>query len=442
MKTILKKVLLTLLTSISMGFAFPDGFIKKAADELAGVLEQESVLLMEDVVSVDGSVTTFSYAIGDELRTEISSRGICRLADRSSLETIMSERELELAGLVELQDEAALGKLLEVDYVLSAVIIELEQENRLSMKLVDANTSEVVYNQTLMAKNDESSKEYIKRKEESAIKGDDKLEGLADIYESNTAGSATSTTRDAQYYDRQKEMLSLKQKNEEAYKSITFVKRTLPRIRKSKSHYFSLIMLTYPDILQALSSQTKLYEKLNATLNYLELNRKQDYLKLKKAHSMIELAAQHDGSVKRFIERSKSEALKGRMRFADISKKTNRQKEISLKSAEEFYKNKLPEIKEKRPAMYYLMIATHPYVYKRIKSRNADSFIVKADESKLQPFVKKNFSYQHAALSKAAGESWKVRRALRKEARAIRKGEYSRYDVIVKKILLGRKKSR
>jgi hypothetical protein len=122
-------------------------------------------------LGVDRSV---SRLVEDALQSELSRFPILNLVERSRLETVLKEQELEISGITNAQNASTIGGVLNVDKIVFGSIASYESEYItyvLSLRLVDVERARIEVADTFKVSLKEDLLEVVARAAESLVMG-------------------------------------------------------------------------------------------------------------------------------------------------------------------------------------------------------------------------------------------------------------------------------
>lgn len=101
-----------------------------------------------------GASVRLGKAISAMLVTEFSRREGMRIVERSELNDLLRERDLNLSGRIEESDAIAVGKMLGAQYVLHGQVTSIVDNLRMDIRAVEVETSEII---SVMKKSDKTT---------------------------------------------------------------------------------------------------------------------------------------------------------------------------------------------------------------------------------------------------------------------------------------------
>ena len=107
-----------------------------------GVFDISKVAVV-DFCDLDGNVNECGKFLAEELTTKLYSSKKKRVVERTKLNKIIEERDLNVAGIIEPPMARELGKLLGADAIISGNITDLDESIRVNARIINTLTGEV-----------------------------------------------------------------------------------------------------------------------------------------------------------------------------------------------------------------------------------------------------------------------------------------------------------
>lgn len=135
---------LTLLISLTLGHAQS---VKDISSQLAKSITQsgKKTVAVVDFTDLQGRVTEFGRFLAEEISVDLAgAHGSFKVIDRTNLKTILQEHKLASTGIIDPQTARKVGEITGVQALVAGTITPLGDTLRVSVKVLDSETAEII----------------------------------------------------------------------------------------------------------------------------------------------------------------------------------------------------------------------------------------------------------------------------------------------------------
>jgi TolB-like protein len=128
--------------SQALGF---DQSVKRLVDQLYMATQNRNQLkvAVADFSLLDGSITELGRYLGEEIITKLIQNKDLEVVERSLLIKIINEHKLSLTGLIDQSTAKELGKIMQVDSIISGTITVRPQSVKVNARIIDTETGKI-----------------------------------------------------------------------------------------------------------------------------------------------------------------------------------------------------------------------------------------------------------------------------------------------------------
>jgi len=122
-----------------------DGQLQNLTDQIVLSLsqKQKSKIAVIEFSNLQGNVTKFGRYIAEELITRLYLTNQFEVIERQLLNKVLSEHQLNLSGLIDINSAQELGRLLGVDAIASGSVTDLGNSVKVNARLISTQTGKI-----------------------------------------------------------------------------------------------------------------------------------------------------------------------------------------------------------------------------------------------------------------------------------------------------------
>lgn len=122
-----------------------DGQLQNLTDQIVLSLsqKQKSKIAVIEFSNLQGNVTKFGRYVAEELITRLYLTNQFEVIERQLLNKVLSEHQLNLSGLIDINSAQELGRLLGVDAIASGSVTDLGNSVKINARLISTQTGKI-----------------------------------------------------------------------------------------------------------------------------------------------------------------------------------------------------------------------------------------------------------------------------------------------------------